>query len=339
MRFRAKFFMKLFKSTVVVSLIFFVKVVSAQVSNVEGIKPLKPVTVQKSSSPETNAPGAVFKDCSYCPEMVVIAAGQFVMGASPGEEENEKLHKNNRELSQPQHRVEIKRFAIGKYSVTRAQYEVFVNETGRQSDGCMVWTGSKIEQDLAKNWRNPGFAQDDRHPVTCVSWDDAITYVQWLSQKMGKEYRLPSEAEWEYAARAGTNTYRYWGDDGDLSCAYANVADNTALFKIRGSRDWVVAKCSDGYVNTAPVGSFKPNRFGLFDMLGNVWQWTQDCGNKNYIGAPTDGSAWTTGNCSQRIARGGSWWYVPSSVRSASRAYGTTEWQTEDFGFRVAMSL
>lgn len=331
--------MKVIKSILVVTLIYFTQVVSAQVSNVDGIKLLKPVSIPKSSSLETLAPGAVFKDCSYCPEMVVIPAGQFVMGVSPGEEENERLPKKEHRLSQPQHHVEIKRFAIGKYSVTRAQYEMFVNETGRQSDGCMVWTGSKVEQDLAKNWRNPGFAQDDRHPVTCVSWDDAIAYAQWLSQKTGREYRLPSEAEWEYAARAGTNTYRYWGDDGDLSCAYANVADYSALLKIRGSWDWVVAKCSDGYVNTAPVGSFKPNRFGLFDMIGNVQQWTQDCVNENYIGAPTDGSAWTTGNCLYRIVRGGSWFNRPNTARSAQRSASTTVWQTEDFGFRVAMSL
>ena len=282
---------------------------------------------------------AVFKDCDDCPEMVVVPAGQFIMGASSGEEERENLPKELKDRSQPQHRVEVRRFAAGKFSVTRAQYEVFVNATGRKSDGCYVWTGSKWEIDLGKDWRNPGYAQDERHPVACMNWDDASAYVQWLSQKTGKSYRLLSESEWEYAARAGTTTYRYWGDDGNMSCAYANGGDQAAKTQVPGASNWAVAYCNDGYAHTAPVGSFQPNRFGLYDMLGNIWQWTQDCWNGNYSAAPTDGSAWTQGNCSQRVLRGGSWYNGTRYLRSSSRYGFTTAGRDSRGGFRVAKTL
>jgi len=269
---------------------------------------------------------AVFKDCDDCPEMVVVPAGQFVMGASSGEEERENLPKELQDRSQPQHRVDVRRFAAGKFSVTRAQYEVFVNATGRKSDGCYVWTGSKWEIDLGKDWRNPGYAQDERHPVACMNWDDASAYVQWLSQKTGKSYRLLSESEWEYAARAGTTTYRYWGDDGNMSCAYANGGDQAAKTQVPGASNWAVASCNDGYAHTAPVGSFQPNRFGLYDMLGNIWQWTQDCWNGNYSAAPTDGS-------------GGSWYNGTRYLRSSSRYGFTTAGRDSRGGFRVAKTL
>jgi TonB family protein len=233
----------------------------------------------------------------------------------------------------------VRQFAAGKFSVTRAQYEVFVSATGRKSDGCYVWTDSKWENDLAKDWRNPGYAQDERHPVVCVSWDDASAYVYWLSQKTGKSYRLLSEAEWEYAARAGTTTYRYWGDDGNMSCAYANGADQAAKAQVPGASKWAVATCNDGYAYTSPVGSFQPNRFGLYDMLGNVWQWAQDCWNLNYTGSPTDGSAWSSGDCSQRVLRGGSWYIIPEYLRSAFHHSNTASLRSNFSGFRVAVDI
>ena len=207
---------------------------SAQVSNVEGLKPLEGVTIPKVSSTQSLAPVAVFKDCNECPEMVVIPAGQFVMGAAPGEEERENSHKDLRNWSQPQHRVEIERFAVGKFEVTVAQYKAFVRATGRKSEGCWVWTGATFEKDLAKDWRNPGYAQDERHPVACVGWDDASSYVAWLSQKTGKSYRLLTEAEWEYAARAGTTAARFWGEDGNQSCGFANGADQATEAQVPG---------------------------------------------------------------------------------------------------------
>ena len=312
----------------------------AQVSFVEGLLPLVGVVSPKELPGQSVANSSSFKDCEECPEMVFIPAGQFVMGVSPGEEERENLLKDYRDRSQPQYRVEVRRFAAGKFSVTRGQYEVFVSATGRKSDGCYVWSGSKWAFDSAKDWRNTGYAQDERHPVACVSWDDAIAYVQWLSQKTGKSYRLLSEAEWEYAARAGTTTYRYWGDDGNLSCSYANGSDQTAKAQVPGASNWVVATCNDGYAYTSPVGSFQSNSFGLYDMLGNVWQWTQDCWNGNYSGLrPIDGSAWMSGECSQRVLRGGSWYNYPQNLRTAFRDRNTTAVRDYNYGFRVARDL
>src|SRR5262249_46599041 len=153
----------------------------------------------------------------------------------------------------------------------------------------------------------------------CVSFEDAQRYVQWLSRKTGKLYRLPTEAEWEYAARAGTTTARFWGDGRERACDFANVADFTGAETLnwnKGNQDQVF-QCRDGYANTAPVGSFRPNAFGLYDMLGNVFQWTEDCYHNSYDAAPSDGSAWTTGECKYRVLRGGSWNVSPRSVRSA----------------------
>jgi formylglycine-generating enzyme len=333
------YFMKLLKTFLAVTLFCLSQVAYAQVSNGEGFAPMEGVVISKARPVQSVTPGAVFKDCDDCPEMVVIPAGQFVMGGSPGEDEGENLPKEFQYENKPQHLVDVKQFAAGKFSVTRAQYEVFVSATGRKSDGCYVWTGSKWEIDLAKDWRNPDYAQDERHPVACISWDDASAYVQWLSKKTGKSYRLLSEAEWEYAARAGTLTYRYWGDDGNMSCAYANGADQTAKAQVPGASSWAVATCNDGYAYTSPVGSFQPNRFGLYDMLGNVAQWTQDCVNQNYKDAPSSGSAWISGDCSKRVLRGGSWRYSPMFLRSAIRVWTVTAEKMSDTGFRVAVDI
>ena len=223
-----------------------------------------------------------------------------------------------------------------KFEITRGQYRAFADATGRSStDGCFVWTGTKLEKDQSKDWRNPGYTQDDPHPVACVSWDDAKAYTVWLSQKTGQEYRLLSEAEWEYAARAGTTTRRFWGDDGDQSCGYANGADQTTKAQVPGWK-FLIANCNDRYAYTAPVGSYRANAFGLYDMLGNVGEWTEDCLNENYTNAPTDGSVWTTGNCSRRVVRGGSWHFNPRSLRSAFRSGITTAVRSLNIGFRVA---
>ncbi len=282
------------------------------------------------------APGTVFKDCADCPEMVVIPAGRFVMGAAPGEEEREGLSDSFRNRSQPQHGVTVKRFSAGKFEVTRGQYRVFAQATGRGSDGCFVWTGPGFEKDPARDWRNTGYAQDDTHPVVCVSWDDASAYAAWLGQRTGRSYRLLTEAEWEYAARAGTTTARFWGDARDGSCDYANGADLTTRAQVPGAGSWAFADCNDRYAFTAPVGSYRANAFGLHDMLGNVWEWTQDCWNGNYSGAPADGSAWAAGDCSHRAVRGGSWEDAPLGLRTAYRVGSPTVIRVYIRGFRVA---
>ena len=226
----------------------------------------------------------VFRDCPDCPELVVIPAGTFRMG-SPASEAG----RYDREG--PRHEVTLRsRFALGRYEVTRGEYAAFVSATGwRSSRGCYMWDGSWNLDDEA-SWRAPGFAQGDGHPVVCVSWTDAQAYVRWLSEETGKGYRLPSEAEWEYAARGGTTTSRYWGDGSSAQCAHANGADASAK---RVHSGWPVASCDDGVVHTASVGSYDANAFGLFDVLGNVWEWTEDCWHGTYAGAPGDGAAWT----------------------------------------------
>ena len=157
------------------------------------------------------------------------------------------------------------------------------------------------------SFRNPGFAQDDRHPVVCTSWEEATAFVAWLSKRTGKQYRLLSEAEWEYAARAGSTTPFHSGNDEKALCTYANVADQSTKEKIKSLT--LVVGFRDGHAFTAPVGSLRPNAFGVHDMHGNVFEWVEDCWNENYQGAaPTDGSAWATGNCMLRVMRGGGWW-------------------------------
>jgi len=276
------------------------------------------------------------EDCAYCPEMVVIPAGQFLMGAAPGEEERANLAGEFRNRSQPQRRVAVKRFSAGRFEVTRGQYQAFAETTGRSSDGCFVWRGAGFEMDPEKSWRNPGFAQDDKHPATCISWADASAYVAWLSQRTGRKYRLLTEAEWEYAARAGTTTSRFWGDEVNATCDYANGADRSAAARVPGAGNWHVANCDDRYAYTAPVGSFRPNAFGLHDMLGNVEEWTQDCWNGDYRGAPVDGSAVVTGDCTMRAVRGGSWDDAPVGVPAAYRVGSPTTVRVYRRGFRVA---
>jgi formylglycine-generating enzyme required for sulfatase activity len=284
-------------------------------------------------------PAAADKDCAHCPEMVVIPAGQFVMGAAPGEEERANLPAEFRNRSQPQRRVNVKRFSAGRFEVTRGQYRVFAEATGRTGDGCFAWSGDAFEMKSANSWRNPGFAQDDAHPVTCVSWEDANAYVTWLSQRTERKYRLLTEAEWEYAARAGTTTTRFWGDDADKSCDYANGADRSTAELVPGANNWYVANCDDRHAYTAPVGSYRPNAFGLYDMLGNVEEWTQDCWIGNYRGAPTDGSAVAAGDCSLRVVRGGSWDDAPVGVPAAYRVGSPTTIRVYRRGFRVATDI
>ena len=275
--------------------------------------------------------GEVFRDCETCPEMVVIPAGSFMMGSPPGEE-------GRFDDEGPQHRVTIAQpFAVGKYEVTRGEYTAFLRATGRtQGNSCWTYEVGEGKDRAGRSWRNPGFTQGEDHPVVCVNWDDARAYVNWLSRKTEKNYRLLSEAEWEYAARGGTRTARYWGESAEGQCRHANGADLMAKRYIDG---WTVASCDDGHYRTAPGGSFRKNEFGLHDVLGNVWEWTQDCWNDSYTGAPGDGRAWETGNCGRRVLRGGSWLYDPRILRAAFRFGFTSGVGSFIGGFRVARTL
>lgn len=285
-----------------------------------------------------------FRDCSDCPTMMKVPAGTFTMGSTASERNREQATsyddpdaKDAAKREQPRHSVTIKSaFALGQFAVTRGEFATFVRETGYDPPvSCYA-----VNHDNS-GWRNPGYAQTDQHPVVCVSFEDAQHYVQWLSTKAGKSYRLPTEAEWEYAARAGTTTARFWGDGRDHACDFANAADFT-LAEFEGAdksnrEDYF--QCRDGYARTAPVGSFRPNAFGLYDMLGNVWQLTEDCLHESYDGAPSDGSAWMSGDCTRRMVRGGEWVSPPFAVRSAHRSAVGPDVREDSVGFRVVRAL
>lgn len=292
--------------------------------------------------------GATFSDCPTCPEMVVIRAGDFSMGSS----EDEIIYLAEKEGAEPEwisdetprHDVHIARdFAVGRYEVTQAQYAVFVQNTrhptGRQ---CHIYKHGGWHNEASRNWRVPGRSHGDSEPVVCVNWRDATAYAAWLSETTGQAYRLLSEAEWEYAARAGTETRRYWGDDADysLACQHANVSDLSRArnHQLRQSIDNIFM-CEDGIVRRAPVGTFLANPFGLYDMLGNVWEWVEDCYHDDYRGAPSDGSARTRSNCNRRVLRGGSWDFDPRIIRSANRGWGAPHDRSGNVGFRVARDL
>lgn len=290
-------------------------------------------------SAAANSPDGMFRDCPECPQMVRVPAGAFAMGAAPGEEEREQLAEAFRHRSQPQRRVHVAPFAVGRFEVTRGEYRLFVQATGRGSDGCFVWSGNEFVFDAAKDWRHPGFEQSDAHPAVCVSWEDANAYVQWLSARTGARYRLLTEAEWEYAARAGSAGARFWGNDAERGCAFANGADLATSGAVPGAADWGRVDCNDRFAFTAPAGQFAANAFGLHDVLGNAAEWTQDCWKGNYAGAPADARAVTDGDCALRAVRGGSWEDAPVGVRSAYRVGSPTTVRVYTRGFRIARDL
>ena len=271
--------------------------------------------------------GETFRDCATCPEMVVLPAGKFTMGSPEGE-------RARYDDEGPQRRVTIRKpFAVGKYEVTVGQYAEFIRETKHKTGTC------DLPEDKL-SWRDPGFKQTNNHPVVCVNWDDASTYAHWLSVRTGHKYRLLTEAEWEYAARAGTTTAYYFG---------RMILANQARYSSEG---------------TVAVGSFPANAFGLHDMHGNVWEWVEDCWHDDYTAAPTDGSAWFSGcrrgsenDCAGRsgdnlrlceelligkelrVLRGGSWFDAPGVLRSASRYLISATIRISDDGIRVARDL
>ena len=246
-------------------------------------------------------PGSRFRDCPECPEMVVVPAGSFLMGSPESEEDRW-------DREGPVHRVAFARaFAAGVYEVTFDEWDACVSD-----GGC----GGYRPEDIL-NWGR------GVRPVIRVSWEDAQMYVRWLSRKTGEEYRLLSESEWEYVARAGTRTRYWWGD---------GIGRNRATCYTCGSR-W------DDLGQTAPVGSFSANAFGLYDVHGNVWEWVEDCRNDSYNGAPSDGSAWESGDCGWRMLRGGHWGSVPRYLRSAMRSWSRPDYRTFSAGFRVARTL
>lgn len=269
---------------------------------------LRCVTPARGPSP---VPFASWQDCADTPEMVTIPGGRFRMG---------ELGDTGLTYEGPIHEVTVPAFAIGRYEVT------FIEWDACHGDGF-------CQKSPSDNGWGRGL-----HPVINMSWVDAQQFVAWLSQKTGERYRLPSEAEWEFVARAGTETRFPWGDSQISICDYANTLD-IAGHSARPHWFWSTY-CVDGFTFTAPVGSFPPNPWGVHDMQGNVWEWVQDCWHSDYTGAPTDGSAWLEGgDCGKRVNRGGGWGNNPRTVRSAKRDADAADGYGDAFGFRVAREL
>ena len=270
-----------------------------------------------------------FQECAECPLMVAIPAGRFIMGSPVGEA-------GRFDTEGPQHPVAVRAFALGKFDVTSAEFLTFLKDTGYQPRPC--------DPILKLGWHSPGsglayppsVSEPPRWPAACLEWRDAQAYIAWLNKKVRVAhpniaygegpYRLPSEAEWEFAARGGTSTARWWGDDVGIGNANCNGCGSQYDYKL-----------------LSEVGSFKPNPFGLYGMLGNVWQWTADCWHESYAGAPPDGSAWTQSGCTKHVLRGGSWDNTPVFIRSAARSGGGGDGGDFDYsslaGFRVARTL
>ncbi|MCC7046916.1 MAG: SUMF1/EgtB/PvdO family nonheme iron enzyme [Alphaproteobacteria bacterium] len=244
--------------------------------------------------------GRTFRDCPECPEMVVIPGGKFTMGSPPDEAERD-------DNEGPQSSVALRRFAAGKYEVTLAEWDACVSDGG-----------------CTHSPEDGGWGRGNR-PAINVGWDDAEQYVKWLSRRTSRQYRLLSEAEWEYAARAGTRTPFHTGP---------TIAPDQANF----NGNYTYGRGGKGAYQerTVDVGSFAPNQFGLYDMHGNVWEWVEDCYNASYAGAPTNGAAWASGDCGRRVLRGGSWCYNPGLLRSAKRDSLQTTVRYNVVGFRVA---
>ena len=274
--------------------------------------------------------GDIIQDCPECPQMVYIPTGSFRMGDIQGGGDSDE---------KPVHRVSVKAFLMSATEVTVGQFRTFVKASGYKTEaeqedrGCRTYENGSWDLRSGKNWRNPGFKQSAKEPVVCLSWNDTQRYIKWLSEKTGERYRLPSEAEWEYAARAGSETKYFFGNSTSDLCRSANGAAAETDFS------WRNKDCRDGYKRTAPAASFTANAFGLYDMHGNVREWTQDCWNGSYKGAPSDGTAWLSGECGRRVLRGGSWRGNPYVLRSANRNWSTSGNRFNGFGFRLARTL
>jgi formylglycine-generating enzyme required for sulfatase activity len=312
-----------------------------------------------TSSAHAQAPLSTFKDCDNCPEMVALPPGKFLMGASKEDRKFADAYTIQGEL--PQHEVTIGySFAIGRHEVTVAEFAAYVAETGAKTGGeCDIRVaefgpnrgkfigtpkpGAENYPGLVTitdgNFRTPGGTVSDQQPATCISHREALGYLDWLSKKSGKAYRLPTEAEWEYAARAGSTTPFYFGGGLKDLCKYGNFADSKSVYNAR-----IVAKCAENPSpeGTAAVGSYLPNAWGLQDMIGNGFELTEDCASDNYEGAPNDGSPRreSGGACETFATRSFFFDSIGTSLRSAARCL-VVDWDSRSNGltFRIAVSL
>lgn len=258
--------------------------------------------------------GIEFRDCDDCPAMVRVAPGNFMMGAPDSE-------RNRDDDEGPVHEVTIAgSLAVAKFETSWSEWEACMDD-----GACFLPAGNGLPE-------GSGWGKGQR-PVINVSWNDVHRYLDWISDKTGRRYRLPSEAEWEYVARANSQTRFLHGDDAKTLCRIGNGADLATNFNNRND-------CYDRIGRkTAPAGSYEPNHFGLYDMIGNVWEWTEDCWNRSYEGAPAAGEAWMSGDCSQAVIRGGSWGSYPHDLRFATRKGLDRSYRGHEVGFRVVADL
>lgn len=286
----------------------------------------------------------VTRDCAHCPQMVIVPGGTAILGAGAGDR-----FRNPDEL--PERRFEIREpFAVSRYEITRDEYEAFVRATNRPVQGdCLtdrVQRGNWVI-DAGTTFRDPGFVQSGAHPVACVNWHEAQAYVAWLNTQTPGGYRLLTEVEWEYLARAGAqqNAVYPWGDDQAQGCSLANGFDQTAMGKYAGidtsgHKVFDPMTCTDGWLNTSPVGSLQPNRFGVYDMIGNVAEWTADCHGPSHDALPASGQpTQIAGSCAKRVAKGGSWGTLAHNLRIAERLPYAPEHRDDSIGIRVAKTL
>ena len=270
---------------------------------------------------------------TFDPEMVLIRGGSYIIG-SPGDEpgrfNDERLH-----------RVHVNDFYLATHEVTRGNFRLFVDATGYLTDaernaadneGCFAYRGGNdFGWRVDLSWRGPGYPQRDDHPVVCVSWHDAVAYLAWLRLRTGTAYRLPTEAEWEVAARATSGLAYGIARDAAGLCKYGNIADRHAKARFA---TWTTTDCDDGYVFSAPIGRYQPNPNGLYDMHGNVWEWTCSASDSDYSDSANRCAARTDG--ARRALRGGSFSYGPRELRLAFRNWNAPGHRFGSTGFRIA---
>lgn len=286
-----------------------------------------PVIFPDANDGPKPSPPTHVQDCPDCPRLVMLPAGQVLMGSPEdeiGRDEDES----------PQRWQALPTMAMGQTEVTRAQWQAFERDTGyRAASGCLTRSPEGYVHEPHLGWRYPGFDQTGEHPVVCINWSDAQAYVQWLSRKTKQRYRLPTEREWEYAARAGVSAPYPWQGGVNRLCEHANGAD--ARLSLQRA-DLPAQNCDDGFPYTAPVGSFSPNAWGLFDMHGNAMEWVEDCWTAQI---PEATSQATPLHCRSRVTRGGGWDLTPQYLRSAYRGKASSINRGTAIGFRVVRQV
>lgn len=311
-------------------------------SNLEGEFWFVPPSALTDLQPTPIVDRSPFRDSTTGMEFVLVKGGCFRMGDITGDGEGDE---------KPVHEVCVDDFAMGKYEVTVGQFRAFVDATGYRSDaernsggknGCYAYEADKDpvwENRGWGNWKQPNkyLDNEDRHPVSCVSWEDTQAFVSWLNARSSVIYRLPTEAEWEYAARGGTTARNYWGDGKDDACRFANVADQA--YREGATTQIIKHNCRDGYQYVAPVGQYLPNDYGLYDMMGNLWEWCSDWYAKDYYGSSPRNNPHGPAMGADHVIRGGGWSRGPANIRASVRYNVSLFFRSAGVGFRLVVPV